>query len=147
MRHDIKHKIMEVNHKHDKEWYKNARKNIRPVDYYNNEYDDKTHEPIRKHGYTCTNIHVVNKIIKSQIGRKWDDVYSELVSGIKAGTFERNELEYAIGYTVNLKPLFIDGIPHYSDISIWHNGYIELTDGDLYVDEEGILKTYKRKKR
>jgi len=84
----------------------------------------------------------IRGFLEKNVGRPWDKVNSEIRKHLKPrSTMHRHVLDHIYRGFVELKPMFRD------DGSILDEGGRPLRSGDLYVDQHGLLKKYKEKKR
>ena len=87
------------------------------------------------------------RYLNDQVGRKWDDVYSEIrktIVGKNPNAVKGHILQHIYGWNgVELHSYTLDG-KRYRKTSFYHN-VDELHDGQLYIDDDGILSRYKTK--
>lgn len=93
------------------------------------------------------NLAPLKRFLNSSVGRKWDDVYSEISEHIKGtSTVQRHILQHVFQYVelhVRLQDRKV-----YKQQSRYGGTFYELWNGDMYVHPEtGILKKYKGKRR
>lgn len=82
--------------------------------------------------------------LRKSVGRRWDDVYSEIRENLNLKTATQYHVWQHIYDFVEKDPIFIDGIPH----SLWYLADPrELRDGELYVDAKGFLRAHRQKKQ
>lgn len=86
--------------------------------------------------------------LRKNVGRKWDDVYSELCASLKGGgtVIAHTKLHLFRDFLIE-KPYWIDGKPHNTPEWSW-KGPTPLSADQPYVDQKGFLRiTPQNKKR
>ena len=102
-----------------------------------------------REGYVSVRNKVLFRWLTSKIGQHIDKVYSELSEQFKKNTFARDQVDYVIDWNLDglKRPLtyYKDGRIFHSNC--WNHRQIELQDGSLYIDNDKIIRQYKRKKQ
>ena len=79
----------------------------------------------------------IKRWLRSKIGMKWDDVYSEIRE-----VFSR-DLQYDHKdvwlWDIEKNPIYIDGYPHSPTVN-YRGHYYPLIKGNLYLDKDGVLR-------
>ena len=77
--------------------------------------------------------------LRKSVGRKWDDVYSELCASLKGGGAVIAHVKvHLFRDFLYEKPCWVDGVPHSRPGAIYSN-LRPLTSGEIYVGKDGIL--------
>lgn len=87
------------------------------------------------------------RYLNNQVGRKWDDVYSEIrktIVGKNPNAVKGHILQHIFGWRGVELHTYSIGNKRYKTGSLYHS---ELYDDQLYVDDEGIVRKYKNKKK
>lgn len=87
------------------------------------------------------NLNPLRRLLASKVGHRWDDVYSEINEHVKVDNavqaHVRQHLQDMISLTV-----------HRDDFGqVWEKrrfGLMLLSKGDLYVDDDGVIKKFKK---
>lgn len=101
---------------------------MRPTD---DAYENKCH---RKGWYPAP----IRRYLHSRVGHPWDETFAECCA-----TFPRNTKARSGGFPdwwVELNPQYIDGVPYLPVEKQWRDQPQMLSNGDLYVDPQGILR-------
>ena len=89
------------------------------------------------------------RFLNDQVGRKWDDVYSDIrqMMGKNPNAVKGHILQHIFGFGgVELHSYVVDN-KRYRKQSYYRSGPAELHNDQLYVDDEGILRKYKSDKK
>jgi hypothetical protein len=90
------------------------------------------------------------RYLNDQVGRRWDDVYSEIrktIVGKNPNAVKSHILQHIFGFNgVELHSYSI-GNKRYRNNGYYRSGPMELYGDQLYVDDEGILRKYKSDKK
>lgn len=93
------------------------------------------------------NLKPLERFFKSQVGRPWDKIFSEVCENIDSNSTVQNHVRQHIPHIVKENVLVKDGRVYYRGY-FWRGSYSELWSGDLYVDPRtGILRKYKSDNR
>lgn len=125
---------------------KGGRKSKRYSEDYEDVYPKQgMRYPYRRNGFDFKDhLTPLTRMLDSKVGQNWNDVYSEICKFYKRSDMQGNHVRDHVDmyvYTINKYFRRGDRLYDYR----W-NRY-ELSDGSLYVDENGILRSYKQKKR
>lgn len=97
------------------------------------------------------NLRPLERWINAQVGRKWDDVYSDICSNFnKNKTINQHILDHLFQYIERCVEYKEDGTIHNGDLKYKcrryaYGNYTELHDGELYVDKDGKVARYHTK--
>jgi hypothetical protein len=92
----------------------------------------------KKHNF---NYHILDRWLEKQVGRAWDDVYSEFRAAFNHNTYVGNQF-LRLRFLVEKNVVTIDGVPYESPR--W--GFPQRPVDGLYVDGDGILRYNKRER-
>lgn len=118
--------------------------------------DLPSHESMRSRHVRTNNAKELNeylsplrRFIEGKVGHRWDDVYSEIRSLIKAGnTIHEHILEHVDGYiaiTVVADDRSQTGMVSHNKLTQRYDRRMPVNPGDIYVDpKDGIIKRAKR---
>lgn len=133
--------------KHERTYKRKLR--VREKQYYKNiEIDDRpTKESMRRRHVRggsskelTDHIRPLERYLLSQIGRKWDDVWSDICQVMKGNGLQANHVKDHVKQ-------YVGGIPHsgqkYFAFNEWWNPHRNL----VWVDEGGILRKGDRRRR
>lgn len=109
---------------------------------------EKMHPKWRSHGreieITKRYFNYLHRYIRQELGSKWNDVYSDLKETfIKNGHLEMFTDKYLSRF-IDLSPLFENGKVYHSTLNRHYSYNAELSNGDFYVDKDGIVQEYKK---
>lgn len=83
------------------------------------------------------------RFIDKQVGRPWDDVYSEICNNINLDSTTRRHVREHVDRHVELNIVFNEDGDPCTKASRWGNGYTPLYKGELYKDpNDGLLKKF-----
>ncbi len=84
--------------------------------------------------------------LRKNVGRPWNKVNSEIREHLRpSSTTQKHVLDHLYRDFVELTPMWIDGVPHRSDLG-YGGEFMPLSPGEFYVDPHGLLKAFKPKK-
>jgi len=85
----------------------------------------------------------IKNFLKKNVGRAWDDVYSEICEHADSRSDTGRLLRQYVEYNIELKVVKDAGLVYYSPL--FTRGYIELRKNELYVDpDDGLIKKYQQ---
>lgn len=149
MRPDAKHRAFQHSGNNRDNTGRDSYKIVRK-DGFNEESPNK--ERMRKHYGTwgrsrrLYDYKFIKNFLIGSVGRRWDDVYSDVCRFIDVRTPGAREIhEDILGWQVHIHTKIIDGKVYATNTRRWYRGG-ELQDKDLYVDDKGILCQYKKKR-
>lgn len=90
------------------------------------------------------------RYLNYQVGRKWDDVYSEIrktIVGKNPNAVKGHILQHIFGFGGVELHSYPIGNKRYSNNGYYHSGPRELNNDQLYVDDEGVVRKYKNNKK
>jgi hypothetical protein len=92
------------------------------------------------------NLNPLRRWLERQVGRRWDQVYSEACEVIKPSSTVKNHVKLHLLEFVCRDIVLFDALPH--SIRRWMGGgYFELHTGDLYVHPStGLLCSHRRRR-
>lgn len=160
MRKDMRKVICETYREGRGTSYKNVRQRFRfdqadmdaleDADDFDSELPKKVgmRRPYRVIGQTKDfgeNLNPLERFIKKQIGKKWDDVWSEICKGLNPNSTVDEHVKFHVKFMINTQVVMIDGHP-YDNTRRYYKGDIrDLRKGELYVDPDtGIIKKVKK---
>ena len=76
----------------------------------------------------------LKRYIASNVGRPWDDVYSEICATLKANSVQGNHLREHVSWMVDSYAEFVERVAIYGEDSPYRDSW--------YVDADGILRSY-----
>ena len=89
------------------------------------------------------------RYLNYQVGRKWDDVYSEIrktIVGKNPNAVKGHILQHIFGFGGVELHTYGDGKQRFENTQGYGSiGLRELSNGQLYIDDDGILRKYNRK--
>lgn len=88
------------------------------------------------------NLNPLVSFLRSSIGKKWDEIYSEICSINKKNSAVGAHIFQHIEWYVELNPSFVDGVPHYG----YNSGSTAKLYNHFYV-HKGILRRAERRKK
>jgi hypothetical protein len=90
------------------------------------------------------NLAPLRRFLESSVGKKWDNVYSEICSGLKLTSAVQKHVRDHVFDFVTLNVQVKDG--KIFALRRYGSGFSELSDKAMYVDPKtGILRVYKKK--
>jgi hypothetical protein len=90
------------------------------------------------------------RYLNDQVGRRWDDVYSEIrktIVGKNPNAVKGHILQHIFGFGGVELHSYPIGNKRYSNNGYYRSGPRELTNDQLYVDDEGVVRKYKNNKK
>lgn len=80
----------------------------------------------------------INGFLRTAVGRKWDNVFSQLIGRTKKLSWlEADFIRGRIRSSVETNIVMLDEIPHI--LCRW-NGFRPISEGEFYVDSDGVLQ-------
>ena len=141
MRKDLKHKVVEPGRRGPREDYPRHKKDFsEDAPKFEKIYQGNDWKRERGFGMTA-----VTRSLEKQVGRPWNDVWSEICSQADSRSFRGWHLRKVVKWNIIFDAISEDGKVYHS--SWGYGNRLELYPGTLYVcPETGILKSYDRPK-
>jgi hypothetical protein len=131
--------------------YRDIRRKNNRKDYEDMPYREGMQSVHKKVGrdwkYLNENLSPLRRYLEKQVGRSWNTVYSEIrkMIGKNPNAVKGHILQHLFGWGgVYLHTETYQG-KRYQKNGAYYSGSLELSDGELFVDEQGIVRKYKRK--